>query len=177
MRILQPLEELEKFYQQNDPWQYETTADDKKRKDIILSEIPPGNYKKVLDIGCGQGFITRDLPGNHILGVDISFKAINRAKVYQSDRINFIRSDIFNLSKTTQDKYDLIVITGVLYSQYIGNSHNLIYAVIERLLVNDGILLCCHIDQWYKARFPYLMLEYCFFNYREYTQRLEVYVK
>lgn len=177
MRILQPLNELEKFYQQNDPWHYESTPDDKRRKEIILSEIPNKVYKNVLDIGCGHGFITRDLPGERILGVDISFNAIEQAKLYQSSRLNFAQSSVFDIFNKTKQKYDLIVITGVLYPQYIGKAYNLIYSIIDRLMLDDGILLSCHINQWYECRFPYLMVEYYLFQYREYTQRLEVYVK
>ena len=177
MRILQSINELENFYQQNDPWHYETTPDDKKRKETILSEIPTKLYNNVLDIGCGHGFITRDLPGEKILGVDISSNAIQQAKSYQNNRLNFIQSSIFDIANKTKDKYDLIVITGVLYPQYIGNAYNLIYLLIDQLILDDGILICCHINQWYECRFPYLMLEYGLFEYREYTQRLEVYVK
>jgi len=175
--MLQSTKELELFYQQDDPWQYEITPDDKKRKETILSEIPNRNYKYVLDIGCGHGFITRDLPGEHVLGTDISSNAIRQAKAHENSRIKFIQSSIFEITQKTQQKFDLVVITGVLYSQYIGNSHDLIYLLINQLIVDNGILICCHIDEWYKARFPYLMLDYYLFKYREYTQRLEVYIK
>lgn len=175
--MIQPIQELNLFYQQTDPWQYETTLDDKKRKEIILSEIPNKNYNNVLDIGCGHGFITRDLPGEYILGVDISSNAIKQAKNYENSRLKFVESSIFEITHKTQEKYDLVVITGVLYPQYIGNSNNLIYILLDQLLVDNGILVCCHIDEWYQARFPYLMLEYYLFGYREYTQRLEIYVK
>ncbi|MBX9256741.1 class I SAM-dependent methyltransferase [Desmonostoc muscorum CCALA 125] len=175
--MLQSPKDLEAFYQQNDPWQYEITPDDKKRKETILSEIPNKNYRHVLDIGCGHGFITRDLPGENVLGVDISSNAIRQAKAHETSRVNFLQSSIFEIPEQTQQKFELVIITGVLYSQYIGNSYNLIYLLINQLIVDDGILICCHIDEWYKARFPYLMLDYYLFGYREYTQRLEIYIK
>lgn len=177
MTTIQTIDELEKFYKQNDPWQYETIPDDQKRKEILLSEIPNKSYKKVIDIGCGQGFITRNLPGSKVVGVDISSNAIERAKIQQTNRIDFICASIFELSKIFTQEFDLILITGVLYSQYIGESHNLVYRIIDGLLLDNGILVCCHINSWYTARFPYLMLESSFFKYREYTQRLEVYIK
>ncbi|MBW4561185.1 MAG: class I SAM-dependent methyltransferase [Mojavia pulchra JT2-VF2] len=177
MAMLQPLKDLEIFYQQDDPWQYENTPDDKKRKEIILSEIPNKDYKNVLDIGCGHGFITRDLPGKNILGVDISSNAIIQAKKHETTNLKFIQSSIFDIPKKTSVKFDLIIITGVLYPQYIGSSHNLIYLIIDQLIVDNGILICCHIDDWYRTRFSYLMLEYYLFEYRQYTQRLEIYVK
>jgi 2-polyprenyl-3-methyl-5-hydroxy-6-metoxy-1,4-benzoquinol methylase len=180
--MLQPLEELEKFYIKDDPWGYETNPDDIKRKNIILSEIPDRNYKNALDIGCGHGFITKELPSKTIVGVDVSANAIAQARSSQDKGnnhkdINFIKSSIFELNSHITDSFDLIVITGVLYSQYIGEGKSLIYKTINNFLANDGILICSHINEWYSLRFPYLMLENYFFDYREYTQCLEVYVK
>jgi 2-polyprenyl-3-methyl-5-hydroxy-6-metoxy-1,4-benzoquinol methylase len=177
MKQLQSLEELETFYQIYDPWNYEINPDDQKRKDIILSEIPQRQYQNVLDIGCGHGFITRSLPGKKLTGIDISLNAIDHAKQFENEKIKFIQSSIFDIPKKLNDQFDLIIITGVLYSQYIGDSSNLLYKVIDKILEEDGILLCCHINEWYKVRFPYLMLECYFFQYREYIQRLEIYVK
>ena len=182
MIMLQPLKELENFYNNNDPWNYETNADDIRRKSIILSEIPERKYENVLDIGCGHGFITRELPGKKIIGVDVPANAITQAKLNHSkqhnkNNIDFTQSSIFELNSHISGVYDLIVITGVLYPQYIGEAKSLIYKIVDRFLANDGILLCSHINEWYTLRFPYLMLENYYFEYREYTQCLEVYVK
>jgi len=76
--MIQSLDEIEKWYKTKDPWQYETTKDDLLRKDILLSELPSQIYNHVLDIGCGHGYITRDLPGKKIIGVDISKEAIKQ---------------------------------------------------------------------------------------------------
>jgi 2-polyprenyl-3-methyl-5-hydroxy-6-metoxy-1,4-benzoquinol methylase len=180
--MLQPLDELEQFYRDDDPWGYETNTNDTNRKNIILSEIPDLKYQNVLDIGCGHGFITRSLPGNRITGVDISLNAITQANLRQSQgdnprNINFIHSSIFDLTDKLSDSYDLILITGVLYPQYIGESKILIYKILDQLLAENGILVCSHINDWYNLRFPYLMIENYYFEYREYTQCLEVYVK
>lgn len=156
---------------------YETYPDDLKRKDILLSEIPQKNYKSVLNIGCGQGFIIRNLPGEKIIGVDISFEAIKKAKKFENERIKFIQSSIFELHKKFDKKFDLIVITGVLYSQYIGNSLNLVYLIIDKLLTESGILVSVHINSQYRAKFPYLLLKDYYYPYRSYTHKLEVYVK
>ncbi|MEH2183076.1 glycosyltransferase [Nostoc sp.] len=158
-------------------WQDETMPENKIYKELILSEIPENNYKNVLHIGCGHGFITKDLAGEKVLGVDILSNAINKAKADENNGLEFIQSCLLELVHKTQGNYDLIVITGVLYSQYIGKSHNFIYSLLDKLIIDNGILICCHIDEWYKARFPYLMLDYSLFQYRQHTQRLEVYVK
>lgn len=175
--MLQPLEELEKWHAADDPWGYETNPDDQKRKDVLLSEIPRKDYRRVLDIGCGQGFVTRDLPGKEVLGIDISREAIKKARAFKTKRIKFLCSSLFDLNRTLHEQYDLVIITGVLYPQYIGNSLNLAYSIIDKLLADNGILVSVHIDAWYTARFPYLRLNDYYYAYREHTHRLEVYEK
>jgi hypothetical protein len=57
---MQNQNELEKWYQKNDPWDYTGNKDDAYRKERILSNLK--TYNRGLDIGCGEGFITKDLP-------------------------------------------------------------------------------------------------------------------
>lgn len=175
--MIQPTADLETWHKNEDPWGYENHPDDLKRKNILISEIPKRNFDKVLDIGCGQGFITRYLPGAAIVGIDISCAAVQHAKKYESERLSFRQGSLFDLAKEQDGGYDLIVITGVLYPQYIGNSLSLVYRIIDRILVTDGVLACVHIDAWYKARFPYPLLKTLAYDYREYVHRLEIYGK
>ncbi|MGB9697806.1 MAG: class I SAM-dependent methyltransferase [Thermodesulfobacteriota bacterium] len=178
MDVLQNKEELEKWYENPDPWGYEKNPEDLNRKAILLSAIPKKPYKKVLDIGCGNGFITNSLPGEKIIGIDISSRAIEYAKRTCPPHIEFFPYSIFDLPFLGWGKdFDLIVITGVLYPQYIGNSEKLIYTIIDDLLICRGILVCCHIEEWYSARFPYITLHREYYSYREYVHILEVYLK
>lgn len=176
--MIQTETELDKWYSKSDPWNYEDNPEDLKRKDILLSQIPKKPYLNVLDIGCGQGFLTKDLPGENVLGVDISGSAIEVAKKNESERIKFIKSSLFEMNRYLMgNAYDLIIITGVLYEQYIGNSSNLVYMIIDNFLEHDGILISVHIDDWYRCRFPYLKLKDYYYEYREYVHMLEVYIK
>lgn len=177
MGFIQPLEELEEFQKQEDPWGYENDPDDVKRKDILLHELPKRQYKRVLDIGCGQGFITRHLPGDLVIGSDISHEAIKIAKKIETDRLLFVQANLYETHTKFDEPFDLVLITGVLYKQYIGRSNTLIYRIIDKVLAENGILVSVHIDEWYYARFPYLMLKDYYYNYRQYTHRLEVYIK
>lgn len=126
--MIQSVKDIDNWYRSDDPWNYENSLDDQKRTDILIHDQ---SYEHVLDIGCGHGFITRNLPGKKIVGVDISALAIKQAKKLgksknSQTKIQYIQGDLFSL--TTQlpnNKFDLIVITGVLYPQYIGHSQNL----------------------------------------------------
>nr|WP_162988762.1 class I SAM-dependent methyltransferase [Pedobacter schmidteae] len=175
---IQSIEELNEWHSVDDPWDYHSNPEDRKRKEILLTEIPALAYKNVLDIGCGQGFITTALPGEKVTGIDISAEAIKRAQTHQRPGLQFQQGDIFKLSElAAEEKHDLIIITGVLYPQYIGYSNNLIYHIIDQILKEKGILITVHIDEWYHSRFPYLMVAEYAYQYQAYCHRLEVYSK
>lgn len=178
---IQPLVDLENWYKDVDPWNYESSIDDKKRKDILLHYLPKIQYANVLDIGCGHGYITRYLPGKKVTGVDISVGAIKQAKKLSpksSDgtTIQYVASDMYDLVHQ-KEKYDLIIITGVLYPQYIGNSNNLIYQIIDNLLTKNGVLVSVHISEWYSSHFPYVLTKSATYGYRDYNHLLEIYRK
>jgi 2-polyprenyl-3-methyl-5-hydroxy-6-metoxy-1,4-benzoquinol methylase len=175
--MIQKISDLENWHSKEDPWGYFNNDDDKKRKEILLKEIPNKSYKNVLDIGCGQGFVTNDLPGENIIGVDISKNAIDFANLHLTDHVKYEVGSIFEIDKLFDKKFDLIVITGVLYSQYIGDSNSLIYLLLDRILEKNGILISVHINDWYNSQFPYYKIKQVFYDYREYVHNLEIYVK
>ena len=175
--MLQKLDDLNNFHKKKDPWGYSLNPDDLKRVEILLSEIPESKYMNVLDVGCGQGFVTSRLPGENIYGIDISTEAIKHANNRNIEQVNFIQGSIFDLNKMFKKKFDLIIITGVLYPQYIGDSSSLIYKIIDKLLSDGGFLITVHIDEWYSCQFPYLKLKQFYYPYRDYNHKLEIYGK
>lgn len=180
MNIIQKIEEIEKFWEDPDPWNYENNPDDLKRRALLLSLLSKDKYKKILDIGCGNGFVTVNLPGDEIIGIDISTNAINHAKNRSKglDHIKYFRASLFDLVEYNWDRaFDLIVITGVLYPQYIGHSELLVYLIIDNMLQVGGHLVTCHIEEQYNARFPYITLRREYYPYREFSHILEVYLK
>ena len=169
---------MEKWYEKPDPWGYESNKEDLTRRAMLLSVIPQKRYERVLDIGCGDGFITQRLPGESIIGVDLSANAIAHAQSRKLSHIEFLQKSIFELPETEWNHcFDLIIITGVLYPQYIGKGHLLVYTIIDELLKPGGHLICAHIFEWYKCRFPYITITREYYRYREFSHILEVYVK
>lgn len=102
---MQTKEELDNWYRYPDPWAYETTQDDLDRKQKII-DLLSTRYQRAIDIGCGEGFVTRDLPAIEIHGIEISDLAASRLP--------------WNVKRVHEPEgiYDLVMTTGTLYTQY-----------------------------------------------------------
>lgn len=182
MKSTQTAEELDEFYAEPDPWRYADNPSDMRRKNELQSVLPHQKFERTLDIGCGNGFITFNLPGDKIVGVDLSSRAIewaenNRLKHPDAKRFEFKKASLFDLEQEQLGRFDLIVITGVLYPQYIGRSFSVVREVIDDLLADNGVIASCHIDDWNPPRFAYSILDVSLYPYREYLHRLEIYRK
>lgn len=175
--MVQSKEELESWYAKEDPWEYKNNPQDTMRKARILSVIPQNTYENTLDIGSGNGFLTRDLPGKNIIGLEISEKAVEWARKTAPAHVSYRAGSLFDLPDLDLPQMDLVVITGVLYPQYLGQANRLAVLVVDQILKPGGILVMSHIYAWLKIRFPYYTISREYFAYREYSQVLEVYYK
>jgi trans-aconitate methyltransferase len=152
----QTKQELEDWYKKNDPWSYKTTNDDIIRKEKILSLLE--NYDTVLDIGCGEGFITTDLPANKIYGIELSDNASLR-----------LPNNIIRLMKP-EEKYDLVMTTGTLYQQY---NHQQITNWIKQSASHH--ILVGGIKDWMIWSDFGKIINEIEFQYREYTHIVRLY--
>jgi SAM-dependent methyltransferase len=176
--LIQSREDLERFYVEHDPWGYRDSSDDAMRRVRLLSVIPQKQYGRVLEIGCGEGFVTCQLPGDDVIGIDLSLKAIEHAQSHANTRTTFQQMSLFDLPHAGwSNTFDLIVIAGTLYPQYIGEGARLATVIVDDLLLRGGLLVAAHIFEWYRWRFPYTTLSREYYRYREYTHVLEVYQK
>tara|TARA_B100002019_G_C21244301_1_gene587432 strand:- start:1263 stop:1778 length:516 start_codon:yes stop_codon:yes gene_type:complete len=157
-------QKLEKFYEKQDPWGFETHPDDAKRKEIIIEKaihfckkrMGKKVYDKALELGAGEGWITKDLPAKNVYGYEISDVAKSR---WPSNVMEF----------DEKIKYDLIIAPGVLYPQYDYMSF------IDLIKKHScGIVITINILNWeinpltgqiYDLEFPY----------REYIEKFRVY--
>lgn len=178
--MIQKKEDLERFYAKPDPWSYEANPHDERRRSEILAVVP--KCDSILDVGCGDGFITFSLNSREIVGIDISENAIaiakERAEKSQRSNISFKACSIFSMSKELKrQSFDLIIITGVLYPQYIGGAMSLVRMEIDKLMKPGGYLLSVHINEWNPPEFNYTAVENSFYPYREFTHKLVLYKK
>ena len=96
--------------------------------------------------------MTLSLPGDQVIDCDISEQAIDWAQKRAADltdkKIRVFARSIFDLHTLNLEPFDLILMTGVLYSECIADSSS-VHPVIDQLLKKGGILVTCHIQQWY----------------------------
>lgn len=148
-------EQLEKWHETPDAWGYKTNADDEKRKQIILEHLKPA--KRALDIGAGEGWITKDLPAENIEAIELSDNAASRFPE--------------NIKRITEPEgdYDLITACGVMYTEY---DNDLFHKWI--LDHASGQVLTCNIKGLEINHLPDPIFE-MEFPYREYIEVLRIY--
>lgn len=178
---IQTSDELDRFFSVFDPWGYEGNGEDDRRVAQMLSALPELSFDRVLDVGCGSGYLTVCLPGRKVVGIDLSPNAVHwavkRAQRCGLSHVAFEVGSIFELSAFSQESFDLIVVTGVLYRQYIGHASVAVMDGLMRLLKPGGHLVHAHIEEWFELSFPMSRIERKTYPYRDYFHLVEVYRK
>ena len=177
---LQTKSELDNFYKVSDPWAYFQHADDARRRNELLAVLPKRQWGRVLDIGCGNGFITLTLPGRAIVGVDFSAEAVRwardaAAKQADQERFRFEVGSLLDPELVKLGHFDLVVVTGVLYEQYVGKAWAFVRWILDQLTQEGSIVATCHIREWIRMRPPYSLIDMTMYPYREYTHQLEIF--
>lgn len=133
-------EELERGYEKPDPWGYQSSPADIERKARIVGACSAlartGTFGSALDIACGEGWITADLPARELNGYEASRLARSR-----------IPKNIWAFGPETRPPYklkcDLVVCTGALYEHY---DWELFVKLIERH--STDVIVTCSIADW-----------------------------
>jgi len=161
---MQTKSDLELWYEIPDQWNYFNNPEDKKRRKKILQVLKQyGQFETALDIGAGEGFITRILPAKKIFFQELSDLASSR-QPQEFERVTF----------ETEKKFDLVVATGVFYQQY---DYEELHDFAIRTLERGGILLTVHIASWEKPieHQDLIELHEETYPYREYTHKLRLF--
>lgn len=83
-----------------------------------LAELIDYRGKRVLDIGCGDGFMTSkliQLGVKQVVGIDPAQGAIDAAKKRGLERADFFVRDLYDLKTTDYGKFDIVRLCGVLH--------------------------------------------------------------
>lgn len=111
------------------------------RKKIITEIVGDVKDKQIIDIGCGNGEVTKDfIYKNSITFLDISEKMLDLVSLNISkehfNRASFVNSDILNFK--TDRTFDLVICMGVI--AHVENISGLLNKLKE-ITKDDGIIL------------------------------------
>lgn len=103
---------------------------------------------RILDAGCGEGFITKLIKDKirhaEIIGVDESIRALNEARL-RNPNIKFLLSDISEM-KFTNNAFDIVVCCEVL--EHLKNPES---AIIElKRVASKMLVLTVPLEPWFR---------------------------
>ena len=172
---------LDEYGEDSDPFGYENNNEDQKRLAILLDVMPLSKFTRVLDLGCGNGFITSNiLNADEVIGIDVSPKAVDLAnsRFKTQGRINHVAIKRNILTEEVDDlgKFDLIIATGVFYTHYLGFNHKIIEKKCNYLLNDMGFLISTHIREMSNVvpSQNFIMLDRLIYDYKTYTHEILV---
>lgn len=104
-----------------DPWAAATShyRYQRRKYEVMDSLLPPGRFRRALDVGCGLGLMSRKLANRAetVMAVDVSPSAVGRARVLHADQRNlkFETHDLLAFPPSFDASFDLVVVADVLY--------------------------------------------------------------
>lgn len=117
--------------------------------EFLLNKLKEDKFNSIVDIGCGDGKITRELKNcyqdKHIIGIDYSQNALEFARAFNPD-IKFYCQDIS--SSSIENSFDIAFLIEVLEHISLENAEDFIKGV-SKILNNEGKLFLTvpHINQ------------------------------
>lgn len=113
---------MEGLWECGDPWDLESSVYERNRCAQLLKMVEDRRYDRVLEIGCGAGYLTRMLASHadHIVALDISQTAIDRARSLGTGetQIDFRVANIMDYRPQVDGPWDLVVFSDTIY--YLG---------------------------------------------------------
>ena len=129
----------------DDPWGFETSWYEARKRALTLAVLGRERYGSVLDIGCSTGVLTAELASraDHVTAVDASAAALRRAgaRLRDHEHVELVHGSTgSDLPRTT---YDLVVLSEVGYF-LTGAELLALLRWVRGVLAPDGEVLLCH---------------------------------
>jgi predicted TPR repeat methyltransferase len=106
---------MDGLWERGDPWDLENSAYERDRCLELLKMLRGRRYTRALEIGCGAGYLTRQLTSHadHIVALDISQTAIDRARELGTGQtqVDFRVANIMEYPPRRDGPWDLVVFT------------------------------------------------------------------
>jgi predicted TPR repeat methyltransferase len=109
---------MDSLWKHGDPWDFESSEYERDRCTHLLQLLEGRHYARTLEIGCGAGYLTRQLAplAGQILALDISQAAIDRARTLGAApaTVDFRVANIMEYKPEADGPWDLIVFTDTI---------------------------------------------------------------
>jgi predicted TPR repeat methyltransferase len=109
---------MDNLWARGDPWDIESSEYERIRCEHLLKMINGQHYARLLEIGCGAGYLTRLLAplADQIMALDISQMAIDRARALGADLtgVDFRVANIMDYKPHVDGPWDLIVFSDTM---------------------------------------------------------------
>jgi predicted TPR repeat methyltransferase len=104
---------MDSLWEHGDFWNIENSTYERDRCVHLLKMLEGRRYDRLLEIGCGAGYLTRMLApnANHIVALDISQPAIDRARALGTGQtqVDFRVANIMDYKPQGDGPWDLVV--------------------------------------------------------------------
>lgn len=118
-----------------DPWNCEGGYYERAKRGTMIGALPRKHYGHALDLGCSTGALECELSRicDEVLGVDISEVALEHARHrdYANGNVDFVTADLPR--EWPEGRYDLIVLSDILYFLSTGEIRQLARLVVRSL--------------------------------------------
>jgi SAM-dependent methyltransferase len=85
------------------------------RRALVREYLRPRPGDRVLEVGCGPGYLLEFLPDTHYVGIDVSCTYIEHATRAFGDHGKFLVADATNLEADEHEPFDLVTAIGLLH--------------------------------------------------------------
>ena len=131
-----------------DPWSYETRESERARIDQIVGAASPLDPQSIVELGCAEGVLSRALidqfPLAHLHAVDISERAVHRARVASGPGHRFDVADVRYWPGPTHGRADLVIATDLLYYVPVYRDRHRLMNKASSWLRDGGYLILGH---------------------------------
>lgn len=104
----------------------------------LIAELELRGDETILDLGCGEGTLTRELadrvPNGRVVGIDASFDMIRAARRWESSNLVFHRMDARYIN--AENAFDVIYSNAVLH--WIAD-HRRVFGAVRRAMKHKGV--------------------------------------
>ncbi|MEK9144613.1 MAG: SAM-dependent methyltransferase [Elusimicrobiota bacterium] len=121
---------FEKMFARADPFRYAALEFESRRFKLMARALEGRRYARALEVGCAEGSFTKYLAPlcESLLAMDISSTAVDRARAALGSgaRVSFVRANLRDWEPAAGERFDLVVLSEVLY--YLGERNDLLKA-------------------------------------------------